>query len=276
MTFEDLLPILMPGTFVGFLILERVFPAREQLWVRFWLVKGLLFFVVVAAINAIIPALVMTKIGDQSLLHLRWLGTLGGAALMVVVSDFMGYWIHRGLHTFEPVWRWTHQLHHSAERMDMAGAAYFHPLDVLCQQVIPGIAVVVLLGVTPMAAAFGGFVGFVLGVSPHLNLRTPAWLGYVIQRPEMHAVHHQRGVHAYNYGVLAWSDLVFGTWRNPADFPDGDFGFWDGASCRLGSLLTARNISEPSLSMRENDGLRADRRTPGVDREPQRALTKAR
>ena len=100
----------------------------------------------------------------------------------------------------------------------------------LAQQIVPTVLIAVLLGVTPLAAAVAGFIGFLLGVTPHLNVRTPAWLGYVFQRPEMHAVHHLRGVHAYNYGVLAWSDMLFGTWRNPVEFPDGEFGFWDGAS----------------------------------------------
>jgi len=59
----------------------------------------------------------------------------------------------------------------------------------------------------------------------------------------MHAVHHQRGVHAYNYGVLALSDLVFGTWRNPEKFPEGEFGFWDGASAKLGALLSGRDVT---------------------------------
>ena len=34
------------------------------------------------------------------------------------------------------------------------------------------------------------------------NVRTPQWLGYLVQRPESHSVHHQRGVHAYNYSDL--------------------------------------------------------------------------
>ncbi len=243
MTFEDLLPLLFLGTFAAFLVLERVIPARQQPQVRFWLVKGIVFFVLVSAINGIAPALVMTAVGDYSVLHLRSLGTFGGALLMLLVSDLFGYWVHRGLHNSERIWRWSHQLHHSAERMDMAGAVFFHPFDVVFQQVIPSIAIAVLLGVTPLAAAIGGFAGFVLGVSPHLNVRTPAWLGYVFQRPEMHAIHHQRGVHAYNYGVLALSDLVFGTWRNPAQFPEGQFGFWDGASSRLGALLLGRDLT---------------------------------
>jgi len=253
MTFEELFPILLPGSFVALLILERLFPAREQPRIRLWLWKGLGFFVVVGAMNAILPVLALAQLGDRSLFHLQTLGTFGGAALVILVSDLLGYWVHRGLHTSERVWRWTHQMHHSPERMDMSGAAYFHPLDVIAQNVLPSVFVSALLGVTPLAAAVGGFAGFVLGVTPHLNVRTPAWLGYIFQRPEMHAVHHQRGVHAYNYGVLALSDLLFGTWRNPVAFPDGEFGFWDGASSQIGGMLLGKDVTTRarSASLRE-------------------------
>ncbi|HTQ48167.1 MAG TPA: sterol desaturase family protein [Polyangiaceae bacterium] len=243
MTFLDLMPILFPATFVAFLVLERLRPARAQQRVPWWLMKGIAFFVGGMALNALLPALILVAIGDRSLLHLQSLGTFGGALLVILLGDLLGYWIHRGLHSSEPVWRWTHQLHHSAERMDMAGAAFFHPLDSVAQGVIPSVAIVALLGVTPMAAAVGGFAGFVLGVAPHMNVRTPAWLGYVFQRPEMHAVHHERGVHAYNYGVLALSDLVFRTWRNPRTFPEGAFGFWDGASSKIGRMLMGRDVT---------------------------------
>ena len=111
--------------------------------------------------------------------------------------------------------------------------------------VLPGTLVAVALGVTPEAGAVGGILGYALGVFPHLNVKTPRWLGYVLQRPEMHAVHHERGVHAYNYGVLAFSDLLFGTWRNPAGFSTAPLGFWDGASARVGAMLLGRDVSRP-------------------------------
>jgi sterol desaturase/sphingolipid hydroxylase (fatty acid hydroxylase superfamily) len=244
MTIDDVVPLLIPLTFVSFLVLERVFPARPLPHVPWWLAKGIAAFFVVGAVNGIVPAVILGAIGDVSLFHLRWLGTVGGAVLVLLVSDPIGYAIHRGLHTLsDPVWRWTHQLHHSAERMDVASASWFHPLDIVAQQVIPTVLIALALGVSPSAAALGGFLGFLCGVSPHLNVRTPAWLGYVIQRPEMHAVHHTRGVHAYNYGVLAFSDLLFGTWRNPATFPRDDYGFWDGASSHLGAMLVGRDVS---------------------------------
>ena len=195
--------------------------------------------------NGLIPAAVLGQLDGYTVFDLTGLGTLGGALLFLLVMDLVGYWVHRGLHNSPLGWRWAHQLHHSAERMDMAGAFYFHPVDFLVQQILPSIAVVTVFGVTPLAAAVGGFVGFFVGVSPHMNVRTPSWLGYVFQRPEMHAVHHTRGVHAYNYGVLAFSDLLFGTWRNPASYPEGDFGFWDGASAKLGAMLLGRDVAEP-------------------------------
>jgi sterol desaturase/sphingolipid hydroxylase (fatty acid hydroxylase superfamily) len=30
-----------------------------------------------------------------------------------------------------------------------------------------------------------------------------------------HALHHERGVHAYNYGDIALWDMVFGTFKDP-------------------------------------------------------------
>jgi len=81
-----------------------------------------------------------------------------------------------------------------------------------------------------------------MAVFTHANLRTPRWLGFVIQRPEAHAVHHQRGLHGYNYGTLALWDAVFGTYRNPA-VRQGEAGFWDGASARMGALLAGADVS---------------------------------
>jgi sterol desaturase/sphingolipid hydroxylase (fatty acid hydroxylase superfamily) len=49
----------------------------------------------------------------------------------------------------------------------------------------------------------------------HWNVKTPHWLGYIFQRPESHCVHHQEGVHSFNYADLPLWDMLFGTFRNP-------------------------------------------------------------
>jgi sterol desaturase/sphingolipid hydroxylase (fatty acid hydroxylase superfamily) len=55
-------------------------------------------------------------------------------------------------------------------------------------------------------------------------------------------VHHQRGVHAWNYSDLPLFDLLFGTFRNPpAHMPQQ--GFHDGASTRVLEMLVFRDVS---------------------------------
>jgi sterol desaturase/sphingolipid hydroxylase (fatty acid hydroxylase superfamily) len=80
------------------------------------------------------------------------------------------------------------------------------------------------------------------GLFQHTNVRTPHWLGYIIQRPESHSCHHERGVHARNYSDLPFWDMVFGTFHNPKSF-SGEVGFFDGSSKKLGSLLAGRLIA---------------------------------
>jgi sterol desaturase/sphingolipid hydroxylase (fatty acid hydroxylase superfamily) len=76
----------------------------------------------------------------------------------------------------------------------------------------------------------------------HTNIRTPHWLGYIVTRPESHAVHHQRGVHAYNYGDIPLFDIVLGTFRNPREWQE-EAGFFDGSSRQMGPMLIGKEIA---------------------------------
>jgi sterol desaturase/sphingolipid hydroxylase (fatty acid hydroxylase superfamily) len=241
---EAILNLLIPVLFVVALVLERVFPARELPQVRGWLLKGLAFFVLAGVVNTLLPLAFAAVLGPHVPWSIASLGTVGGALVGLVAGDFVAYWVHRGLHRNNTVWRWTHQMHHSAERIDVAGFSYFHPFDLVIQ--VGGSALVsILLGASAQAAMLVGFTGFVLAVFQHLNVKTPVWLGYLVQRPESHSVHHGRGIHAYNYGNLALWDLVFGTFRNPREF-NAETGFWNGASAQVGAMLIGRDVGAPA------------------------------
>src|SRR3546814_7488520 len=81
----------------------------------------------------------------------------------------------------------------------------------------------------------------------HANIKTPHWLGYLIIRPESHTLHHQRGVHRHNYCDLPLWDMIFGTFRNPR-YWEGEAGFYDGASRRIGAMLIGKERSEEHTS----------------------------
>lgn len=221
-------------------MLERVAPARPLPPVAGWWVRGSLLFASTMAIGGLVPLLVGEVLAQRSLLHLQALGTWGGALVALVCGDFVAYWLHRWSHENATLWRWTHQLHHAAERVDVLGAAFMHPLDIALGSLATSTAVGVL-GVSPAGVAVAVILTLFMGVLQHLNVRTPPWLGYLVQRPESHSLHHARGLHRGNYGNLALWDIVFGTFENPRDFT-AEAGFFDGASARIFELLRGRDI----------------------------------
>jgi sterol desaturase/sphingolipid hydroxylase (fatty acid hydroxylase superfamily) len=226
---------------VAFLVLDFVRPARRFVKVRWWRLKGVAFLVLSIGLSTALPFLWAEWVDRHKLLDLSALGTLGGAAVGYIGGQLAAYWWHRLMHRSDLLWRWVHQMHHSAERVDIFGAFYFHPLDIAMFTVVQAVAFNLVLGLSPAASAVAGFIGLFYAIFQHANIRTPQWLGYLIQRPESHGVHHQRGVHAFNYGDFPLWDILFGTFRNPATW-QAEAGFYDGASRRLGALLAGRNL----------------------------------
>src|SRR5690606_3614035 len=128
--------------------------------------------------------------------------------------------------------------------IDVYGAFYFHPLDIIGFTLVGSVGLVFLTGIAAEAALLASGLTTILAFFQHSNLRTPRWVGYLVQRPESHSVHHQRGLHAYNYADLPIMDMLFGTFRNPARF-HGENGFYDGASARIPEMLVGRDVSTP-------------------------------
>lgn len=242
MKIEDLIGILIVGTWLGMLVLESLFPARAYPRVRGWRWWGALAFLVLISLNAGLPLLLPAVFFEHSLLKLAGLPIAVGAVLGLVVNTGVGYVYHRLCHRFDFMWRWFHQLHHSAPRIDIASSTMFHPFEITAYVMLQMVVLVPVLGLSAEAAAFAGYLGAFYSLFQHWNVRTPTWLGYVIQRPESHGVHHEQGVHAFNYGDLPLWDLLFGTFRNPRQFT-GDVGFGGNQHTRLGSMLIGRDVS---------------------------------
>jgi sterol desaturase/sphingolipid hydroxylase (fatty acid hydroxylase superfamily) len=229
------------------MVAEHVRPVRAYEEVAGWRLKCLAFMPVVIGIAASVPYCVSAFAAGAQVLPGDRLGTPVGAIAGIVISELVVYWAHRLHHRVPLLWRWIHQLHHSAERVDVFGAAYFHPLEILEGAVVGSLMFSVLLGLTPEAAFIATAWQAFNGVFQHGNIRTPTWLGYVIQRPEAHAVHHERGIHDFNYANLPLWDIVFGTFRNPVAW-QGSAGFYPGASKQTLRMLLGRDISSGAPS----------------------------
>lgn len=133
-------------------------------------------------------------------------------------------------------------MHHSSERMDIPSTFYFSPVDMIGFTIMGSIVFALLIGVSaPAITAIILSLNF-LSMFQHANISTPQWLGYFIQRPEQHAIHHEQGVHKYNYSDFPIYDWMFGTFNNPKGF-NRETGFYNGASNRIKDMMLFRDVS---------------------------------
>ncbi len=239
----DVVSLLIPATYLAMFAVERWRPARRFPARRGWAWLGIAFLLLVGTVSSVLPLLLPA---DWMACH-RWmdgtgLGVAGGAVVGYVVLSGLMYFVHRGFHTVPWLWRLTHQLHHSPQRVDIPGSVLFHPLEMAVQVLLQLFVTVIVLGLDPLAAALTGYVAAFYGMFQHWNVNTPPWLGYLIQRPEAHCEHHRRGVHAFNYGDLPVWDLLLGTFRNPARF-DGECGFDGPSDRRVGAMLAFDDVN---------------------------------
>lgn len=227
----------------GALILwESLFPARTLPKAPLWRVRGLAAFVGYFFLSSYLPLLWNGLLQPLQLLDLSRMDAWSSALPGLLVYEAGVYAWHRGMHRSRLLWRGFHQMHHSAERLDAWGAFWFSPLDMVGWTALSSLCLG-LIGLPPEAVTPVLYATTFLSVFQHLNIRTPRWLGYLVQRPESHSVHHQRGVHAWNYSDLPVFDLVFGTFRNPRMHAPQQ-GFHQGASLRVPEMLAFRDVSQ--------------------------------
>ncbi len=185
--------------------------------------------------------------------HQPWsldaLGTAGGALVGYVVHSFVYYWWHRARHASPLLWRWVHQVHHSPARITVLTSFYKHPLEILLNSLLSSLVLYGLLGLGVKAAFGAMLLNGLAELWYHWNVRTPRWIGFLLQRPESHCVHHERGRHAMNYGDLPVFDLLFGTFENPQSF-EGECGFGEDREQRLPQMLLGQDVSTPGAVKR--------------------------
>lgn len=227
---------------IAMIVVERLKPGRTFPTVRGWWLRAI-------ACNAV-------QVGIVFLAGLTWdgwlsrnrpwsaepLGTIGGAIVGYVVITFIYYWWHRARHASDFLWRWLHQFHHSPQRIEIITSFYKHPIELVANGILSSVIVYVLVGLDVRTATLAVTLTGVAELFYHWNVRTPYWIGYFIQRPEAHLVHHEQGLHAFNYGDLPLWDMLFGTYRNPKAW-DAKCGFAEDRELRVGDLLLGRDVN---------------------------------
>lgn len=139
------------------------------------------------------------------------------AVLMVLVVDFMRYWLHRAAHESDTLWR-LHSVHHSVEHLYWLNTARFHLLEKALQMTLDSLPFL-LMAVDPTVLSLYYISYATNGFFQHCNIDVRyGLLNYIVGSAETHRWHHSRIPRESNanYGntVIIW-DLVFGTWFLP-------------------------------------------------------------
>ncbi len=238
-----MIPVLVLGAGLGMMLVERLIGARRWPVVPHWWPRAL-------ALNGVqgIAAFVGPYAWD------RWwprsvegpfasLGLVGEAVVGYLAITFIYYWWHRTRHAVPFLWRWFHQVHHSPARIEIITSFYKHPFEIVTNALLSSAILYVLVGTRPEAAALAVMATGLAEFFYHWNVATPRWLGYFVQRPESHCVHHQRGLHDKNYADLPIWDMLFGTFQNPRAWT-ATCGLGIENELRLGDMLRGRLLED--------------------------------
>jgi sterol desaturase/sphingolipid hydroxylase (fatty acid hydroxylase superfamily) len=246
------------GIYAVLILLEALFPARPLPVVKGWKTRGVIVFAVYFFASSYLPLLWGEWVAKIQLFNLEGVNPFAAAAVGVLIYEFLVYVWHRTMHQNHWLWRGFHQMHHSAERLDTFGAFYFSPLDIVGFTLVSSLALSVV-GLPAQAVTYYLYFTMFLAVIQHTNVRTPQWLGYFVQRPESHSVHHGRGIHHYNYSDLPLFDILFGTFRNPKNFVP-ESGFAGASSAQIPQMLVWKDIAARDF----DDSLSLAQRNTGV------------
>jgi sterol desaturase/sphingolipid hydroxylase (fatty acid hydroxylase superfamily) len=150
---------------------------------------------------------------------------------ILVLQDFLQYWVHRAFHT--PAWWRFHAVHHSPTALDWSAAARFHLVNHLLSFTLADV-VVLLIGFSPVALLVLTPFNTLYAAMVHANLDwTFGPLRYVFASPVFHRWHHTaegEGSQRNFAPTFPFLDLMFGTFHMPVgklpeEFGNGEPGF---------------------------------------------------
>jgi sterol desaturase/sphingolipid hydroxylase (fatty acid hydroxylase superfamily) len=193
-------------------VLERIFPGRELPHVPGWYIRAMLINLAQLGITLGTGQLWIKFFGGASLVSFAsWDFPLAEGFIGWFIGTFVFYWWHRLRHK-NGFWRVFHQIHHSPSRIEIFTSFYKHPVEILSNSLLSAVILFPVLGCSILGGFWYNFFAATGEYFYHANVRTPKWLRYFIQTPELHSIHHQLDVHDYNYSDLPIWDRIFGTY----------------------------------------------------------------
>ena len=153
---------------------EALTPGRKLAKVKGWIPRALGTFAVYFYLSSYLPLIWDGYLAEYQLFDLSGMGTLAGAAIGVLVYEFLVYVWHRSMHQSDFLFRSFHQMHHSAERVDTYGAFYFSPLDMAGFTLLGSLSLSLIVGLSAQAVTVFLFASMFLGIFEMETIAKPS------------------------------------------------------------------------------------------------------
>ena len=215
------IPVLLAAVLINYL--EKIIPYRPEWWPDINELKQDASYMVL--IQLLLPRcigfliiILLSKIAQDYNVRIDklWpsdLPIVFQALIMLLVADFLRYWLHRLTHRWKPLWK-LHEVHHSPKKLYWMNVGRFHPFEKVLQYVFDALPFIIL-GVSQDVLALYFVFYAVNGFFQHCNIDLRlGFLNYLISGPELHRWHHSKYIHESdnNFGnnLIIW-DLIFST-----------------------------------------------------------------
>ena len=211
---------------VIFVPLERAFPQRREstTFRPGWATDGVYLMVNHLAVQALafltlLPATSLAGVWQPAWLQARITGQPAWLQFVeiVVLADFVQYWIHRAYHAVPALWR-IHAVHHSSESMDWLAGPRLHLIETVSMRSMVLVPIFLLGFERPALYGYLVFVSFHAEFI-HSNIRWRfGWIDHVMTTPRGHHWHHAVTPADKNFAIhVPWLDRLFGTQHLPGD-----------------------------------------------------------
>lgn len=238
-----MIPLII-GIGISLMVLERIIPDQKLPHVKGWWTRVIIINVLqlgIVILGSYTWDIWLKKVSIFSLS--QYVDPIIGGVIGYFIVTFVFYWWHRWRHDINFLWLAFHQLHHSPQRIETITSFYKHPAEIVCNSILIGAINFLILGLSIESAAYCILLSSIGEYVYHMNIKTPYWMGFIFQRPEMHRIHHQRSKHYNNFSDLPIWDMLFGTFENPKE-RDMTCGFKPERETKLVEMLSFKNVND--------------------------------
>ncbi|KGJ91891.1 sterol desaturase family protein [Colwellia psychrerythraea] len=205
-----------------FIVMERIIPFNKS-WLQTkkeWSRDSICFVLVIiygALSEGIVRLIALSLAVDENNLSL-W----QNAGLGILLSSFIGYWLHRLEHRH--LWLWAiHGIHHVPNTVSLTNNSVVHVFEVLLSAVVTQ-SVLLLCGISGEGMFIAGLFTILQGYFIHANVSVQlGFLNHVIATPELHRFHHSTSLtQAGNFGsdLSIWDKLFSTFYYRKGDAPE--------------------------------------------------------